>query len=111
VSLLIQDGFTLQGRIAAQGRLPEVNFSYRPAMPERVFSYQAAPEFTGPQRMTKVINLLVQHVVDWDVLDANGAPIVLSAEVLRRVPQRILLRMVDIVTGYSDEEAAVDVKN
>src|SRR5438046_1370797 len=104
MGLLIHDGHTLEGKIPARGHWPEVNFRYRPALPEDVYEYayqsNAAP---GKGRAKAVIGLLNRQLVSWDVTDEKGESVPITAENLKRVPHGYLEKFLDYVTGYSAE--------
>ena len=106
----IHDGYTLKGTVAASGRFPEVTFEYRPALAEAVADHIAAPKHTGKLAMKAFADLLLRHVLSWSILD-RGEPTGVTLDVLNRMPHPILVKMVDIVTGYSLEEQTADAKN
>lgn len=111
MGVLIHDGYTLDGRIPAFGHHPEVSFRYRPALPEQVYEYTNAPKKTGKEELKAVVDLLLKHLVSWDVRDQAGETVPVTADNLKRIPHRVQQKMVDYVTGYAAEEAAADAKN
>src|ERR1051326_4803957 len=113
-SVLIHDCYTLDGNVPALGSMPEINFRYRPALPEQVYDYLRSPKTNGKEELKAVIELLQKHLISWDIQEQqNGQPssVAITAESLKRVPHRVQQKMVDYVTGYSVEEQAADAKN
>lgn len=110
-TLLIDDGCTLDGQVPAQGGVPAVSFRYRPALPEAVYEYTRAQKANGRQELKAVVDLLSAHVISWDVVDAKGDHMPVTADTLRRVPHRVQQRMVDLVTGYGPEQMGADAGN
>jgi hypothetical protein len=111
MALLINDGFTWEDTVPARGRFPSVTFRYRPALPEDVFDYLHAPKPTGKDVLRVAARLLAKHLVSWDVTDDKGDAVPVSEDVLRRVPHPVLVKMVDVVTGYGPDAEAADLKN
>lgn len=108
----LNDGYTLEGKVPAFGTLPELNFRFRPALPDTVYEFLRSPRGSGKDEAKAVVELLGKHVVGWDVKEKeDGETIPVSPDALKRLPHRYQQRMVDIVTGYAPDEQAKDVKN
>lgn len=112
LSAVPNDGYTMSGSIPAFGSLPEVNFRYRPALPDAVYEFLRANRGTGKDEMRAVVDLLSKHLVSWDVREKeDGETVPVTADYLRRVPHRCQQRMIDLITGYAPDEQGKDVKN
>lgn len=111
-ALLIEDGYTAEGEVPEmRGRTPRVGFTYRPALPEAVKSLNLAPRQTGKQLMDVVVEFLDRQLVSWDVTDRKGEPVPINRDTLRRVPDPVLVALVDIVAGYAPAQADADAGN
>lgn len=108
---LIFDGYTWDHVIPARRGWPAVTFRYRPALPEAVYDYLAAPSLTGKQRLDAAVKLLAAHVVSWDLTDAKGESTPVTPENLRRVPYPVIQGFLDAVTSYGPEQQAADLGN
>jgi hypothetical protein len=114
VGLLIQDGYTLDFTLPARGRRPTVTGRYRPALAEAIYEYmrvRSNPRSTGKEILDATVKVLADHLVSWDAAGADGQTVPASAEHLRRVPYLALEELVNVVTGYTEEQQAADVKN
>lgn len=102
-SIFIDDAFTLPGKVTPlQGVHPEINFTYRPTLPQRAYEFSASVTGRGPtERMNETVRLLVEQVTGWDAKDGAGNAIAIDARILRRVFARVLDQMLDAVLGYS----------
>lgn len=109
---LIDDGYTLDDTVKAPG-WPRVAVKYRPALPAhtRDFVIARAKASTGTEEMRAVVVLLKAHVIGWDIEDNKGNPAPISEFTINRVPDSVLQRIVDLITGYGPEKAAEDEKN
>jgi len=109
---LIDDGYTLDGEVKANG-WPKVAVKYRPALPAqtRDFVITRGRASTGPEEMKAVVALLKKHVLGWDIEEVPGKPAPVSEYTINRVPDPVLQRIIDLVTGYGPEQAAEDEKN
>lgn len=110
---LIDDGYTLDAVVKAEG-WPAVQIKYRPALAPRVQEYRdsraAAADSAG--RLKALTSLLAGQLAGWDVQTASGQPAPFNEASLRRLPDPILLKLVDIVLGYgAGPESAADEKN
>jgi hypothetical protein len=110
-SLLIDDGYTFDGLIEARGPWPAVHFRYRPCLPEGVYDFLRGKRDTGKQSMRATMDMLMAHLVAWDITDPRGDLVPIRAEFLARLPHPVLERMLDHVTGYSAPESISDAKN
>ncbi len=70
MGLLLLDGYTWDGFVAARGRAPAVNFRYRPALAERVYEYRRAirPALAGRLRLDEVDRVRRLYVIAQAVL-------------------------------------------
>lgn len=110
-SILIDDGFTLDGEIEPRFGFPAVKFKYRMAMPGKVYAYLTEPKLTGEERAAAAAKLLAEHLVEWDAKTNHGAFIPINEINLRRVAHPVLERLLDHVTGYGQKQREEDVKN
>lgn len=109
---LIPDGYTFKGKVDARpGLWPEVNFKYRPALPNAANEYLAAARRTGEDSTEADVALIVRHVPSWDAADATGEALPLNALTLKRVFPPILTVMVNHILGYTPPQQEADVKN
>ena len=101
MSLLINDGFTLDGLIQATPGLHEaVRFKYRPALPERVAAYFLEKSSATAKPLAAEIKLLKEQMVEWDASDGT-TPLPLDDRIFRRVYYPALQVLVQHVIGYS----------
>ena len=109
LSIFIQDGFTLTGKIAARpGLHGEVCFVYRPALPEDVYEYQRKRDAakTAREQLDIDARLLVDdgrtrgHIESWDVVDVDDKPIPLTVATIRRLYTSAINTLLNHVTGY-----------
>lgn len=129
--LLIHDGYTLSGKIASQHGFPEINFRYRPALPDQMNGWRTARIENGKDATNAIIRVLDKTVVSWDITDTVGVlrkildnpenlkdrqddevvmvPIV--DKTLRAVPDLILKQLFDVVSGYGPDQQREDAKN
>lgn len=109
--VLIEDGYTLTAKTEPRGRLPEVKFSYRPALARRVMKYESALALgnTYPEAFTdELIGLVAEHVTSWDVEGKDGTAKI-DKDTVAKVPDPILFQMAKTITGFL-AELAVDEK-
>jgi hypothetical protein len=111
MGILIRDSFTLTATVPAKRGRPALTFVFRPALPERVYDYLAAPRDSGKKRLRAVTDLLLEHLRSWDATLDTDDTVPITRESLARVPHETLEFMVNHVTGYGDEEAAADAGN
>jgi hypothetical protein len=114
MSLLIpiHDGYTMEAKVQLGRGLPPLIVTYRPALADEVYDFLRAPQATGKEKLKAVTDLLSAHLKSWNAADETGAAAPVSAESLRRLPHRVLERLVDLVTGYAPSgEAEADAKN
>jgi hypothetical protein len=109
---LIDDGYTLDDTVKAPS-WPRVAVKYRPALPQhtRDFVIARSKAFTGTEEMKAISALLRMHLVGWDIEDAKGQPAPVSDFTINRIPDAVLQRIIDLITGYGPEKAADDEKN
>jgi hypothetical protein len=108
---LIEDGYTLDATVRVP-RWPAVVIKYRPALPAAVREFYLATRkaANGDAEVKAIAGILTKHLVGWDIED-NGSPCAVTERAILHVPEPILQRMVDLVTGYGPEEQAADEKN
>lgn len=82
--------------------LPVVSFKYRPALPEALTDYRQKIRraATGKDEIRAVTDLLVAHLVDWDVT-TKGQPAKIDAANLAIVPDPILNQIVNAVCRWA----------
>jgi hypothetical protein len=109
---IINDGYTLDGKLPARGPWPEVKFRYRPALAEDVYEHlNAMRQASGRQQAKAAVDLLGKYLMSWDIEDAKGEVAPVTVENLRRLPQPILAGLVDHVLGYGEAQHEADAKN
>lgn len=123
-ALAIDDGYTLDGRTKASitdpvtGRvlfdgLPEVQFRYRPALPDALaeWRHQMRTATSGRAQVDATAQFVAAHIVSWDVTDAKGAPLPITPDAVRKVPEPILDQIVDAVAKWAPKHLADALKN
>ncbi len=109
---LINDGYTLNGKVDKQGPWETVVFRYRPALPERVYEYTTAKRDTGKAAMKAATQLLLDQLVSWDMTNGKADETVpINLENLKHVPYPIFQKFLDAVMGYGADEASADLGN
>lgn len=124
MGLQIDDGFTLDGRTKATvtdpvtGRalydgLPEVTYRYRPALPDALaeWRYQMRAATSGYAAVSATALFVAAHLVSWDVTDAKGAPLPITVETVRKVPEPILDQLVEAVSKWAPKHLAAALGN
>jgi hypothetical protein len=110
----IDDGFTLTATVKTPG-WPDVEIVYRPALAARVRDYvlSLSKAQSGSDELKTISALLMDQVRSWDVLTTEGKPAPVVGATIRRIPDPIVRRIVDVVTGYATGggEAEADEKN
>jgi hypothetical protein len=108
----INDGYVATATVPARGPYGSLTLRYRPAMPEDVYEYLSQPR-VGKKALQVNVNLLMKHLVSWDVADNNddSKTMPVTPENLKRMPPSYIDEMVAIVTSYSTIEQEADVKN
>lgn len=113
----INDGYTLKASTLAEYKigdmvytdLPTVDFTYRPALPDAIYSYNLdyLRAATGQERTNAAAKLITEHVKSWDV-KRRGESVPVTAETTRKIPLPILEQMVTIVLTWApaNQEAA-----
>ena len=109
---LIDDGYTLDDTVKTN-RWPAVAVKYRPALPAqtRDFVIDRGKAETGEAEVKAISKLLEAQLVGWDIESAPGQPAPISYATVSRVPDPVLERLVDLVTGYGPKKAENDEKN
>lgn len=98
----IDDGLTYRAYIRGIPRLyNEVRFAFRPVTPaQRTYVYRKVETSNDPEAETVIAaQSIVKRVQEWDIKKANGEPVALSVEDVRRLQPRLLLRLFSIVMG------------
>lgn len=98
--VLIGDGYTIDGRFPGKGYVPPVDFKFRPALPEVVYGFLRSKRDTGKEAIKATTDILIAHLVSWDVEDKDGSPVEITAANLKQTPQPLLEFMLDCVCGY-----------
>jgi hypothetical protein len=106
--LLIDDGMTATATIEAQGKLPALTYSYRPALPAAVHLYLHALRMGGKAADDGTVALLKAHLVSWDVQETRKSrvqgPAPITAEKLAALPFDIRERLTAKLTSYAGDE-------
>lgn len=110
LSVLIRDGLTLDGKIAAVAGLHgELRFNYRPALPEDVHAFVNLPP---KETFRGTVALVARHLVSWDLLDEREQEIPPTEAHVRRVYYSVLQQLANHVCGYVfSGDAEADLKN
>ena len=110
-AVFIDDGMTREGYVAAAPRLHgAVTFTFRPALPEALFSFAKAFDDSGKAYTDRLCQLLEKHLVEWDAKRGEQA-VPAKAENLRRLHPTILTKMREQILGYTAAEQESDEKN
>ena len=118
----LPDGYTETGRLDETEECPAVEFKFRPPIgPERSFLLDEEERIRKPGTTESIraaiqftIDSVISHLVSWDVTDANGAPLPITVETLRRLHPGIFGRLCNYVLWgppSRPKQQAGDVKN
>lgn len=102
------DGYTEKGEWKYRGEL--VTFMYRPALPKRVYKFAKANKRTEDEEFTVKAMMILEHVVSWEGIGANGVPVPINADNLARVPVGFIEKMLDAIMGYTPDKLESDLK-
>lgn len=106
--LFIDDGCTLNGKIAARGALGALEYTYRPAMAPAIADYRHAVNYggSGAVKLAAENKLLADHLVSWNATKGGGAA-PLTADSFNRIPDSYRGEMIaEIILGFERQEAA-----
>lgn len=107
--LLIDDGYTLEGVIAAGRAYPAVKFTYRPATQREVESYFLAGRQAPSQVVETRAKFLATHLCSWDAKDQAGNAVPIREEFLARINPVVAMMLVNFVLSQAPLES--DLKN
>lgn len=118
--LSIDDGYTLKRHTSSSftdgdrvwSNLPVVEFSYRPALPDAIYVWQADTMRTvsGKDQLDATAKLVADHVTAWDVT-AGGRVAQINPDTVRKIPYPILQQIVRIVTTWAGPQQEKDAGN
>lgn len=115
--LRIDDGYTLEGETTGKGDqgepLPVVKFEYRPPLAREMadYRYQVQTAQSGDGVLRARVEFLVGRLVGWDVYGRDNKPVKIDADVLRRVPDPILLDLVNECSKWKPRPEAEALGN
>lgn len=110
-SLFVDDGFVWDWDCPARGVFPAVRGRVRPALPSATYVYLHDAQVSGAARFEATVRLLDAQAVSWDVTDAQGAPVPVTAANLRRCPMHVLEAMLAVALSYGPERQERAEKN
>lgn len=99
--LSLQDGYTLKGETTGRdldgSPLPVVSFTYRPPVGKELsaYRYEFNAATDGGQQHAARVKFLLARIVTWNVELEPGKPANVTAETLDKVPDSILLDLVN----------------
>jgi hypothetical protein len=113
MGLLIQDGYTMEGKLPDRGALHgEITFKYRPALPEAVNAYlKEINNATADKALAADLRLIAKYVVEIATVDDWPADEAGRVKMLRMVPHPDLQVLVSHVCCWSAGEWAAKEKN
>ena len=102
----IDDGYTREGRIeAAHGRWPEINFAYRPADASQVVEQIMRGKHLDDLKWHQhIAERLAGNLVSWDVKNAKGESVEITAANLMRLVHPVLMKIYGIVSGAESSD-------
>jgi hypothetical protein len=100
--IFIDDGFTASDTFPASAWMASFQFTYRPALPERFYTFQAEPQETGKSKFAANAKFIIEHLVSWDLVDKDGNPLPTPKVIndLRRMPVQAISHIVNCICGY-----------
>ena len=123
-SAFIFDGYTESGTLKETQETPEVNFKYRPPVgAERTMILNDLERIAKPQTEASnraaadyELRAVLSHLVEWDIVDAAGAPVEISEANLRRVHASVFNPLSNWVlfgppNKPAEKQEAADAKN
>lgn len=104
---IINDGFTLPGRIEPVERLHEgLDFEYRPMLQEQFEVLEDQITKRQPGAAVRLMCAAVaQALASWSEVDESGKPVPISEEAVRRLQPMLLIRLYRIVSGRDASDA------
>lgn len=109
LSMFIDDGYTITATLPAKGRMPALQFTYRPAMPAAITEYrlQYSRANDGAGKIAAESKFIVDHLHSWDATDAAGKTADIKPEMIAKIPElRRNEMMEEIMWGFEKREAA-----
>jgi hypothetical protein len=101
----ILDGYTLSSKITVPP-WDDFTITYRPALADKVYEYQASVRAVGKIRLDAMMALLDGNLLYWDL---HPHPCVAAS--WRKLPHPILDKIADLISGYAVPEPGADEKN
>ncbi len=118
--LVLDDGYTLEGKTEESVAnkvtgepmftgLPVINYRYRPALPDALAEWRYALNraTSGKMELDATTKFVSDHLVSWDVADARGNVIGLTADIVRRIPEPILDQLVKAIATWAPKAEGV----
>lgn len=101
----IDDGMTRNGEVPAIAGKPSVDFTYRCALTQRVYTFMSQRGGAGHANAT--FQLLRDYLQSWDVADPANPEVVapITDDVMKKVPNFILDHMADAICSWLPEQA------
>ena len=98
---IIEDGYTREGYIEAwEGVHDEMDFTYRPMLPNEVTRLERALEkSTDGSHGDIIAGVLAKKLETWSEVDKDGEAILIDFKTVRRLPWLILATTSNIVKG------------
>lgn len=111
--VLIRDGYTLKGKFGPTHNLPQIDYSYRPAVAIRYQEFYASKREKPADLVKETVKLIAEHLVAWDILEsAGGPPAAINEANLNAVPWPILDKIAsDVLCWVSSGKSEEDAKN
>jgi hypothetical protein len=97
----IPDGYTQRGYIEASAGLHyALAFAFRPMLPEERDAVEEVLALRPAREGSQVTAAAVAHaLLEWDLCDANGCPVPVGIEYVRRLRPALLDKLYSVVSG------------
>ena len=101
----IDDGYTLEATMPPE--LPAVKYRYRPALPTALADWRYAANMakSGSEEIKATANLIVAHLVDWDIVTTGGVAAQITVDNILKLPEPILDRILKSIVTWSPRVA------
>ena len=97
----IPDGYTERGYIeASEGKVDALAFAFRPLLPEERDAVEEVLAIRPAREGSLVVAAAVAHALfEWDLRDANGCPVAVGLDFVRRLRPALLDKLYTVVSG------------
>ena len=111
---IVLDGYTVDHVLPEGDEYPEVKFSYRPLSKLEFvdFNNRLIKTNETPNRGEEIaIEILLKHLVSWDLKDHNGNDVKIDKDTLAKLRTTLSKNILNVVMGYDAVTRASQQKN